>query len=97
MGGGDMFNVLKGRVLFAVFCVSIFAASSQSLAQVALEEIIVTSQKREQSLQDVPVSVNVLSGDKILDAGITKIEDLQAYVPNFVMSETGIGQYQFLT
>ena len=86
-----MFNVLKGRGFFTVFSISIFAASSQSLAQVALEEIIVTSQKREQSLQDVQVSVNVLSGEKILDAGITKIEDLQAYVPNLVMSETGIG------
>ncbi|MFX4228980.1 MAG: TonB-dependent receptor [Porticoccaceae bacterium] len=56
-----------------------------------LEEIIVTAQKRVQSLQDVPISVNVLAGEKIGDAGISKIEDLQAYVPNFTMSETGIG------
>lgn len=56
-----------------------------------LEEIIVTAQRRVQSLQDVPISVNVLGGEKIGDAGISKIEDLQAYVPNFTMSETGIG------
>lgn len=56
-----------------------------------LEEIIVTAQKRVQSLQDVPISVNVMAGEKIGEAGISKIEDLQAYVPNFTMSETGIG------
>ncbi|MFQ3199314.1 MAG: iron complex outermembrane receptor protein [Zhongshania sp.] len=60
-------------------------------AQLVLEEVIVTSQFRTQSLQDVPVSVNALSGDKLLEAGIDKIENLQAYIPNFTMSETGIG------
>lgn len=57
----------------------------------ALEEIIVTAQKRSQSLQDVPVSVSVTTGAKLSEAGITKLEDLQAYVPNLTMSETGIG------
>ncbi len=61
-----------------------------------LEELIVTAQKREQSLQDVSVSVNVLEGQKLQDAGITKIEDLQAYVPNLSMSETGIGTSIFM-
>lgn len=56
-----------------------------------LEEVVVTAQKREQSLQDVPISVNVIGGEKLDEAGIKKIDDLQAYVPNLVMSETGIG------
>ncbi|MDJ0654836.1 MAG: TonB-dependent receptor [Xanthomonadales bacterium] len=56
-----------------------------------LEEIVVTATKREQSLQDVPISVNVVTGAKMEEAGIDRIEDLQDYVPNLVMSETGIG------
>jgi iron complex outermembrane receptor protein len=56
-----------------------------------LEEIIVTAQKRTESLQDVSVSVNVMTGEKLSEAGINKLEDLQAYVPNLTMSETGIG------
>lgn len=60
-------------------------------AELVLEEVIVTSQFRAESLQSVPVSVSALSGDKMNEAGIYKIEDLQAYVPNFTMSETGIG------
>ncbi|MGI9284917.1 MAG: TonB-dependent receptor [Pseudomonadales bacterium] len=35
--------------------------------QLMLEEIVVTAQKREQSLQDVPASVSVMSGDSIRD------------------------------
>ncbi len=65
-----------------------FCAYGQPLT---LEEIIVTAQKRSQSLQDVPVSVSVTTGAKLSEAGITKLEDLQAYVPNLTMSETGIG------
>ena len=45
-----------------------------------LEEIIVTAQKRTQDLQDVPISAVVLSGQKILDADINDIEELQTYV-----------------
>ena len=66
--------------------------STGAMAQpLALEEIIVTAQKRTQSLQDVPVSVNAITGTKLSEAGLNKIEDLQAYVPNLTMSETGIG------
>ncbi len=64
-----------------------------SFAQAApmLEEVVVTAQLREQSLQDVPVSVSAIGGEKMMEAGLSKIEDLQAYVPNFTMSESGIG------
>ncbi|CAA0120252.1 Pesticin receptor [Zhongshania aliphaticivorans] len=57
----------------------------------ALEEVLVTATLRTESLQDVPVSVNAMAGEKMQEAGIDKIEDLQAYVPNLSMSETGIG------
>ena len=66
-------------------------APAQDTGAFVLEEIIVTAQKREQSLQDVPISVNVMTGDRINEAGINNIENLSAYVPNLTMSETGIG------
>jgi iron complex outermembrane recepter protein len=65
--------------------------SSSVLGQAVLEEVIVTATVRAESLQDVPVSVNAVTGDKMMEAGIGKIEDLQSYVPNLTMSETGIG------
>ena len=44
-----------------------------------LEEIVVTAQKRVESLQDVPISITTLDGGKINEAGINNLEDL-AYI-----------------
>ena len=57
----------------------------------ALEEVMVTAQKRPQSLRDVPLSVNALSGEKIESSGITNIETMADYIPSFNMTQTGIG------
>lgn len=46
-----------------------------------LEEIIVTAQKREQSLQDVSLAVTAVSADDLLRSNIFNIEDLQHRVP----------------
>lgn len=71
--------------------VSILAVGAQvALAQAQLEEIIVTAQMRVESLQDVPISVSAVSGSKMEQAGITNLEKLTAYVPNFSMNQTGI-------
>ena len=74
--------------VFSTTLICTFLFSNSAFAE--LEEIIVTAQKREQSLQDVPISISVVSGEVIRDAGLDNIEDLQAYVPNLQMSETGI-------
>ncbi len=70
---------------------AVSVAATPLFAAPALEEVIVTATLRAASLQDVPVSVNAVSGEKMAEAGIAKVEDLQAYVPNLTMSETGIG------
>ncbi len=63
---------------------------------ITLEEIVVTSQYREQSLKDVPISVAVVSGDFMKKQSITKMADLQFSVPNFTMAESGIGTNVFI-
>jgi outer membrane receptor protein involved in Fe transport len=66
------------------------ANAQQDVQGAVLEEIIVTAQKREESLQDVPISVNAVSGEKLAEAGIVRLDDLRAYVPNLQVTETGI-------
>ena len=74
--------------------VALLAAAGPGVAQSqVLEEVIVTAQKRVESLMDVPLSVSAVSGDKMLEAGIRNLGDLTAYVPNFQKSETSIGNY----
>lgn len=55
-----------------------------------LEEVLVTAQKRIESIQDVPLSVTAVSGDKLNDSGIENIEDLTVMLPNIHFTETGI-------
>lgn len=54
-----------------------------------LEEVIVTAQKRAESLQDVPLSVSAVSAEKIEQAGIENLEDLTYHIPNIHFTETG--------
>lgn len=53
-------------------------------------EIIVTAQKREQSLQDVPASVVALGGDRLRDSLITRASDISRFVPSF-NADTSVG------
>ncbi|MEH6583597.1 MAG: TonB-dependent receptor plug domain-containing protein, partial [Halioglobus sp.] len=47
-----------------------------------LEEVIVTAQKREQNLQDVPIAVSAFTGEMLAESGVKDIIDLQASVPS---------------
>ena len=80
------------RRLHAAVALSVSAIPGTSYSQ-ALEEVIVTAQKRAESLMDVPLSVSAVSGGRMLEAGIRNLGDLTAYVPNFQKSETSIGSY----
>ncbi len=81
----------RSLVSILPFC-SLLAAGSASAQDgaILLEEIIVTAQKREESLRDVPISVSAISGEKLAEAGILRLDDLKAYVPNLQVTETGI-------
>ena len=57
-------------------------------AQTVVEEIIVTSQKREQSLQDVPIAVSAYGAETLRRAGVQDIRDLQQLSPSLVLTST---------
>jgi len=53
-----------------------------------VDDIIVTAQKREQSLQDVPIVVTTLSEQLLEDAGVRDIKDLQILTPGLTVTST---------
>ncbi len=57
-------------------------------------EIVVTAQKREQRLIDVPVAINTMSGDAIADRGITDLQQFSYAVPGLVLRYDGPGSSQ---
>lgn len=72
--------------------IALAVSGSGALVQAqALEEVIVTAQKRAESLQDVPISVSAISGEKMSDAGIQSFGDLNNYVPSFSVVKDPIG------
>jgi iron complex outermembrane recepter protein len=52
-----------------------------------LTEIIVTAQRRSESLQDVPISVTALSSQQLSSVGISGIDDLAVAVPGLVVTD----------
>lgn len=50
-------------------------------------DIIVTAQKRAQSILDVPISMAAFSSEKLEKSGVTQLGDLQTLVPNFQVSD----------
>ncbi|HUA90604.1 MAG TPA: TonB-dependent receptor, partial [Steroidobacteraceae bacterium] len=70
-----------------------FAAAS-ALAQTsdALQEIVVTAEKRSSTVQDTPISMTALSGDLMREQGIANLNDVLLAVPGISMRTAGPGQ-----
>jgi iron complex outermembrane recepter protein len=71
-----------------------FLVSAEALAQDAfqgrtLEEIVVTSQKRAENLQDVPIAVSAFSGEDLRKFGVSDPQALQNTTPGLVFNNSG--------
>jgi len=61
-------------------------------ASALLEEIVVTAQKREQNLQDVPISISAFSGDALKEMGAESISDLGRATAGVEMNNESVTQ-----
>ncbi len=64
-------------------------------ADVYIEEIIVTAQRRERPLQDVPISVTVFGSSEIEALKLTNIAGVASYTPNVVWDQSFLGASNF--
>lgn len=53
-----------------------------------LEEVVVTAQKREQNVQDVPIVITAISGQLLQDTGVRDIKDLTVLTPGLIVTST---------
>ena len=58
----------------------------------ALDEIIVTAQKRAENIQDVPISISAIGGDSIREKGISDMHNLATQTPNIDITPGSAGQ-----
>ena len=85
---------LTGFIAAAGFGALPFVASAQQVDQAALQEVIVTAQKRAANLQDVPFSVSASSQDQIRNSGAGDLVDLARNIAGFAVADLGPGQSQ---
>lgn len=82
----------------ASLVVTTLLASSVAFGQAneapALEEIIVTAQKREQNLQEVPISIKVLDAQTLENLNIMRFDDYVRHMPNVSYQSAGPSQAQ---
>ena len=72
-------------------CSESFAQQSGSDDGAAIQEIVVTAQKRAQSINDVGMSITAATGDQLKMLGITDTSQLAKLVPGFTFTQTGYG------
>ena len=62
-------------------------AIAQEISEPRLEEVVVTAQKKEQGLSEVPISIQVLSSERITDMGVSSWEEIAQYVPGLTVAK----------
>ena len=79
-------SVLQKNVM-AVAVASVFTPLS---AYAQLEEVVVTAQKREQNLQEVPITISAVSEEMIVKTGVNTISQVIPMVPGLTGSDYGL-------
>jgi iron complex outermembrane receptor protein len=79
-------SVLAGEIVFGNI-----AVAQQTRTAGVLDEIVVTARKREESIQQSPLSITALSGAELDNMSIRDLEDVGRFSPNVMIVEAGQG------
>ena len=82
-------NLLATTFIFLIFASGLFAQT--------IEEVVVTAQKRSESLQDVPISIRAFTGENLHELGISNSEDVLKLIPGGgILPQGGSKQNYFI-
>jgi iron complex outermembrane recepter protein len=83
--------MFKGKFALALIVATTTAVAGEQRATstVELEEVVVTAQKRSESLQKVPSAITAISGEELQQLGITQSEDLSKLTPGLAGTKAG--------
>jgi iron complex outermembrane receptor protein len=72
------------------------AKEKRGAALLEIEEITVTAQKREENVQEIPISVTALTGAALEDQGVANLSDLAQSVPNMstFVGSSGVSSFE---
>jgi iron complex outermembrane receptor protein len=93
--GGSRMNKKNLALIMSAMPIGAIGVSQVAVAQQGsnpvFEPVIVTAQKREQSIYDVPVAISAFNADTIERQGITNLTDIGKFVPNLNVTEFSAG------
>lgn len=89
-----MTPTLKRCTLFTAICLAGTAINASAADTWALEEVLVTAQKRETNLQDTPISVAAFDAESLSKSNINGIGEIAQRAPGLAIGELSTGQPQ---
>ena len=84
---------MKNRVLSMAIAALLYQQVGAQSNETQLEEVLVTAERREQSLQEVPVSATVLTADALVKQGVDNIIDIQQVAPSVAINTYNRGTF----
>ncbi len=81
----SFFERAASALLISIFGVSTAMAQGSTAGdgqKLAIEEVVVTAQKRAESLQEVPIAISAFTGESLDQLGVTSAEDVMTLLPN---------------
>jgi outer membrane receptor protein involved in Fe transport len=90
------FDKFFGKIISAISALAIINASAYSgyisaQSQATIEEVVVTSRKKEEGLQSVPISVSAIGGESLEQKGVNVFEDYLLQLPGVTAGGSGPG------
>jgi iron complex outermembrane recepter protein len=68
------------------------AADAETAGSSGIEEIVVTAQRRAESIQNVPITIQAITGAQLDQLSVTTFDDVIKYLPNVSFGTNGPGQ-----
>src|SRR5690606_31858031 len=78
---------MKTKLLTSAVALTLASTAVPVYAQMALEEIVVTSRKVSENIQDIPIAITAVTGEDITNKGITNLMDIARAVPGLKTSQ----------
>jgi iron complex outermembrane receptor protein len=68
------------------------AADADTSESYTIQEIVVTAERRDESIQNVPITIQAITGDTLQQLSVTTFDDVIKFVPNVTQGNNGPGQ-----
>ncbi len=92
--GKHMRTMLLASAAVAAFGLYAQTANAQQTEQAQLDEVVVTAQRRSENLQNTPLTISAVTGEKLESQGIKTVVDLANQVPALQITSSGSGAAQ---